>query len=170
MNKWLHPSLPLVFNCCWKLLSYLESKLIFSCVTYTWLSLCWIGTPSSSFECNFFFFALNWMFIRFPFQKKRSIMNSSVLHNLLVTFFLFKLRCAGQSTTLNDYEYWVVNNYIFWLIGLAFFWNWKHLAYSLTECPSHTNNAFIRICVKNGFFGGFLFPLSSTLESIFACK
>lgn len=54
----------------------------------------------------------------------------------------------------------MVNNHIFWFIGgfleLTCSFD-KHLAYSLTECPSDINNAFIRISVKNVF--GFSFAI-----------
>jgi len=110
-------------------------------------------------------------FIPLPFQKKKSVMNSSVPHNVLVIFFLFKVSLAGQSSTLKDHEYRVVNNHIFLFIGV--FWNLpvvvvKHLASSLTECSSDINNAFLRISVKKVF--EFSVLLSSTLESILACK
>lgn len=44
----------------------------------------------------------------------------SVLHNMPVTFFLFKVSHEGQGSALNDYEYRAVNH-IFCLLG--FFWN-----------------------------------------------
>lgn len=109
----------LVLNCGWKLLSYLASRLTFF-LFYTRGSACAeLILHLPALKRDFFFIALSDVH-SFPFQKEQSIMNISVLHNLLVTFFLFKVRHAGQGSALNDYEYRVVNH-IFCLLG--FFWN-----------------------------------------------
>lgn len=88
------------------------------------------------------------MFIPFSFQKKQSIMNISVLHNMLVTFFLFKVRHAGQDSTLNDDEYRVMAHILFTGVFLTCSFD-KHLAYSVTECISDISNSFIRLSAEN---------------------
>lgn len=101
------------------------------------------------------------MLIPLPFQKEQCIINISVLHNMLVTFFLFKVRHAGQGSTLNDDEYRVVT-LVFCLLGFLGTCRFdKHLAYSVTECTSDINNSFLRISVKNvlGFSFAIVFYL-----------